>query len=80
MVTTKFMFKCDVCDREYQHGPHRYEGHKLQLYGGAFCCASCWQMNWDGWTPHLEPRLMEILAKAELPVPARNTKGWLPRD
>lgn len=33
MSQEKFMFKCDVCGSSYQHGPHRYEGHRLKLYG-----------------------------------------------
>lgn len=80
MNKEKFIFKCDVCGRPYQHGPGRYEGHRLELYGGVFCCDSCWQGNWDGWTPQNEHVLLEHLKQKNLPVPERNAKGWLPRD
>lgn len=71
------MFSCDVCGK---HGPHRYEGHKLTLYGGIFCCDSCWASNWDGWAPHYEGVLTKHLKEKGVPVPKRNEKGWLPRN
>lgn len=80
MTNEKFMLTCDVCDREYQHGPHRYEGHRLKLYGDIFCCDSCWKNNWDGWAPHCEAVLLGHLKKKGLPMPKRNAKGLLPRD
>jgi hypothetical protein len=45
MTKEKFMFKFDVCGEKYQHGPHRYEGHGLKLYGNIFCCDLCWEGN-----------------------------------
>jgi hypothetical protein len=80
MTEEKFMFKCDVCGMSYQHGPHRYEGRRLQLYRDIFCCDSCWRGNWDGWAPHYEKALLAHLKQKGLPVPERNAKGWLPRD
>ena len=70
---------CDVCGVKYQHGPHRYEGHWLSLYG-IMCCDSCWKGNWDGWTPHYEDKLLEHAKRNGLPVPPRNEKGRLPRN
>ena len=80
MTNEKIMFNCDVCGRPYQHGPHRFEGNKLDLYGGIMCCDTCWKANWDGWAPHLEPKLLKQLQSKGLPVPARNSHGWLPRS
>lgn len=80
MTKEKFMFRCGVCGKKYQHGLHRYEGHKLDLYGGIFCCDLCWEFNWDGWAPHHERVLLKHLKEKGLPVPERNAKGWLPRD
>lgn len=80
MSKERFMFQCAVCDQPYQHGPHRYEGHKLELYGDVFCCGPCWDGNWDGWGPRAEPRILAILNQKKLPIPARNGKGWLPRS
>jgi hypothetical protein len=80
MIKDKIMLKCDVCDAMYQHGPHRYEGHKLELYGNIFCCDSCWKRNWDGWAPHHEKVLLGHLKQKNIPVPEQNAKGWLPRN
>lgn len=80
MTNEKFMFKYDVCGASYQHGPHRYDGHKLNLYGGLFACDTCWQSNHDGWAPHFEKKLLAHLKEKGLPVPQKNAKGFLPRD
>ena len=80
MTEGKLMFCCDTCGKQYQHGPHRYQGHRLELYGDLFCCEGCWNGNWDGWAPHIEKVLLEHLKSKHLPVPARNAKGWLPRN
>ena len=80
MTKDILVFPCAVCGNPFQHGPHRYEGHKLELYGGVFCCDSCWKSNWDGWGPVAEPRILAILKEKGLPDPQRNKKGWLPRS
>ncbi|WP_148896581.1 hypothetical protein [Geothermobacter ehrlichii] len=80
MEKEKLMFSCDVCGKQYQHGPGRYEGHKLELYGGIFCCDSCWRSNWDGWSTHYEEILLNHIKNKGLPIPKRNIKGLLPRN
>lgn len=80
MTKKKIMFSCDVCGNPYQHGPHYYESHKLELYGDIFCCDSCWKGNWDGWAPNHEEILLNHLKEKGLPIPKRNEKGWLPRN
>ncbi len=80
MPEEKFMFRCDVCGDTYQHGPKRYEGHKLMLYGDIFACNACWQKNEDGWTPYYEKIILAHLERQGLPIPKRNAKGLLPRD
>lgn len=52
---------CEICGKDERHGPHLYNGHHLRLYGGIFCCDSCWDNNWDGWTHSLEPKQASIL-------------------
>ena len=74
----KIMQTCDVCGSSYQHGPHVYEGCKLDLYGGIFCCSKCWDANGDGWAPSYEPVLLAILKAKNLPEPKRNANGLLP--
>jgi len=80
MTEQTFMFQCAVCGSRYQHGPHRYEGHALKLYGKIFCCDICWRGNHDGWAPDHERVLLGVLKEKGLSVPARNAKGLLPRD
>lgn len=80
MSQDRFMFNCDLCSRSYQHGPHRYEGHRLKLYGDLFACDPCWLGNHDGWAPHYEAVLLAELKRLGLPVPLRNSKGFLPRE
>jgi len=79
MASDQLKFKCDVCGRDYVHGPHRYEGHKLFLYGGAFACDTCWNGNHDGWAPHYEEALLALLKAHNLPAPPRLENGLLPR-
>ncbi|GMU68247.1 MAG: hypothetical protein AMXMBFR37_05800 [Steroidobacteraceae bacterium] len=80
MPSERLLFACDVCGKPYQHGPHRYEGHKLDLYGGIMACGSCWDCNHDGWAPHLERAILGHLDRLGLPVPPRNDNGLLPRN
>lgn len=79
MSEEKVMLACDMCGKNYQHGPHQYEGHNIPLYGISVC-ESCWRGNWDGWAPHLEDQLLSHLKKNGLPIPPRNSKGWFPRS
>lgn len=80
MPADAIMFECDVCEQPYQHGPHRYEGHKLHRYGGIMACDCCWRANHDGWNPLLEPILMAYLKRFGVPVPERNERDLLPRE
>jgi hypothetical protein len=43
-------------------------------------CTGCFQAAWDGWGPSAEAKIIKHLAEQGIPVPPRNTKGWLPRD
>ena len=73
----KFMEICPVCGDQYQYGPHRYEGAWLEAYG-IQVCDTCKNGNFDGWAPHLEPRLLKVLKAKGLPAPERNERGFLP--
>ena len=63
----------------YQHGPHRYESHRLHLYGKSMACRMCWEANHDGWAVHVEPVLLAHLERQGLPTRERDEKGFLPR-
>lgn len=72
------MRRCDTCGKLFQFGPHRYDGHPVATYK-ITVCNTCWDSNWDGWAPHLEGRVTAKLLEDGLPLPARNSKGLLPR-
>jgi len=78
MAEEKIMQRCFMCGSEYQFGPHRYDGKYISRYQISVC-RSCYDSNWDGWA-HYEPRLVAHLKANNLPIPARNEKGWLPRE
>ena len=73
------LFPCELCHRNFQNGPQRYDGHGSQRYS-VFVCDSCWEGNWDGWNPMHERFLLARLKEKGLPIPERNEKGWLPRE
>jgi len=79
-VEKVLMLDCGVCDRKYQHDAGRYDGHKLELYGGIFCCDTCWNGNANGWGPMLEPKLLKICIEKKIAIPCCNSDGWLPRN
>lgn len=79
MTDDKFMKKCDLCGTSYQNGPHRYDGRHSELFD-IWVCPICWEGNWDGWNPSLEPALLAYLKKNGLRVPERNKKGLFPRN
>jgi hypothetical protein len=79
VATDKFLVHCDVSGREFQFGPHRYEGRRNQTYE-IMVCSTCHEANWDGWAPHCEERVTRRLIEQGLAMPARNAKGWLPRE
>lgn len=79
MTAEKIMCSCSLCGRQFQFGPHRYDGKHIPRYQ-ITVCMSCWDGNWDGWAPHLEERLIAHLQQKGIPIPERNAKGWLPRE
>jgi hypothetical protein len=79
MEAHKVMLHCDLCNKEFQFGPHKFDGKHIPRYQ-ITVCKPCWDGNWDGWAPHLEKRLISHIEKNGLPVPERNSKGWLPRE
>ena len=71
--------RCGACNTEFQFGPHRYDGTYIKAYDMTVCL-TCYGANWDGWAPIWEPRILKHLEAKGLPVPRRNSAGWLPRD
>jgi hypothetical protein len=78
-MADKFMVACGICGAQFQFGPHRYDGRHISTYK-LTVCGSCYDANWDGWAPHWEPILIKHLNTNGIPIPSRNSKGWLPRE
>ncbi len=74
----KIFLACDLCGAEFQHGQHRYEGHKCKGYN-FMVCSGCWEGNWGGWCLY-EGRVLGWLKAHGISEPARNSKGLLPRE
>lgn len=74
------LLDCPFCHSKFKFGYGQYRGHKLNRYGGIFCCDSCWDSNWDGWAPHHEAVLIKQCDEKGILLPDRNDKGLLPRD
>ncbi len=78
MERQKMVLDCGVCRRAFQFGPGRYDGKYIALYE-LTVCKTCWDGNWDGWSPEAEIVIQKHLEVKGLEVPLRNEKGWLPR-
>jgi hypothetical protein len=79
MPKEKFMYQCFMCGREYQYGPHKYEGREISRYK-INVCNVCYDANRDGWSPEYQEKLIAHLKKEGIGIPARNREGWLPRE
>jgi len=76
-MTDKSHINCDLCHKEYIYGGNQYDGRFVKSYN-ANICRTCDQANWDGFAPQFEKTLLSLIEKAGLPIPERNSKGWLP--
>ncbi len=78
-AVSTMMFSCFFCGGRFRFGNHIYNGQHIARYQ-VTVCRSCYDGNWDGWAPRYETRLIAHLQDKAISVPARNAKGWLPRD
>jgi hypothetical protein len=74
------MYECELCGKDIQMGPHRYEGKMLSGYRLQVCVSGCYEGNLDGWTQHYEAKLLARLKELGIEPPPLNAKGWLPRE
>jgi len=72
------MQDCQLCGHRHQRGPGRHDGRTIADYRLSVC-NGCFNANWDGWGPALEPAFVTHLARVGIPLPERNEKGWYPR-
>lgn len=78
MIDHKIMADCQMCDRQFEFGHGRYRGKVIPAYR-LTVCNICFETNWDGWGPALEPRFEAHLKSHGLPIPQRNPAGYYPR-
>jgi hypothetical protein len=72
-------YPCFTCGTQFEHGMGRFRGHPVPAYEFSVC-SSCWAGSWDGWGPVHEPKIIAHMKALGRPRPARNDKGWLPRE
>lgn len=73
------MIHCQICGKEYQYGPQRYDGKYIRSYD-LNACQSCYAGNRDGWGQRQEKVLLKHIEKKGIAIPERNEKGLIPRD
>lgn len=79
MPTQKIMAKCFFCGRQFQMGPHAYDGRYISCYQ-VNACSICYESNWDGWSSRYDAKIVEHLNTLDRPIPNRNSKGLFPRE
>ena len=79
MSSFKNVVKCCCCRSDFQFGPHVYDGRKVRGYE-ILVCRSCYDGNWDGWSPVHERSILASLSDRGIAPPPRNANGWLPRE
>jgi hypothetical protein len=48
MERNKCMYSCDVCEQDFQFGPHRYDGAVVPELGSMLICFRCVpESHWD---------------------------------
>lgn len=70
---------CFCCEKEYQFSFGIYYGKHIPRYK-INVCMLCYQGSHDGWSPRHETKLIQHLKSNDMPIPEKNSKGYLPRD
>ncbi len=71
--------KCFLCGREFDFGPHVYDGKFLSSYKISLCM-NCYNSNYDGYAANNGNKIIKHLTSMNLDVPELNSKGLLPRE
>jgi DNA-directed RNA polymerase subunit RPC12/RpoP len=72
-------YQCATCGKPVQMGPNLWEGQWNRTYR-ITVCHSCHAGNGDGWAPHLEARVTQVLLAEAKQLPPRNSDHLLPRE
>ena len=70
--------RCANCDKQFQYSNGVYAGKFLKSYR-TMVCSSCYDSNFDGWSPRSEPLITKNLSTDEVAELKRNIAGLLPR-
>jgi len=70
--------RCPLCEQIYHDRHHHHPGKRSELFQ-ITVCPTCWEGNYDGWNPRLEPKLLEHAREIGLTIPGRLSNGLLPR-
>lgn len=70
---------CQMCGAEYLVGRQGNDGRHIPTYD-LHVCDTCYSCNDKGWAPLYEQKLVEHIEQRDIPLPARNKNGLLPRD
>lgn len=79
MSSEHYKKKCQVCSREFDYGPHVYQGRYLPRYQ-MVACNSCLRAHHDGWGLEAEKCILQHLNQSGIDVPERNAVGLLPTE
>ena len=79
MYSQRLKCLCDVCGGRFGFGPRVLDGKYVKAYK-ITVCSSCYSNSWEGWAPQFEALVTRKLQEQGLALPARNSKGLLPRD
>lgn len=75
MTDDKFFEECFLCRRNFQFGPHVYDGKPVKSWN-IMVCNRCLRANWDGIVIEGHPRLAAHLEGLGIKI-ERNAKGWV---
>jgi hypothetical protein len=74
----KIIEHCELCGNGFRMGPHAYHGHYIASLK-LLLCDRCYKMSWDGFAPRDEKKLLEHCEQNGVPLPPRNSKGFITR-
>jgi hypothetical protein len=69
------IYKCFLCEDEFQFGPHSYLGKPINAWG-IMVCNECLAANRDGIVRETYPHLAAHLDALGL-QPEKNAEGWI---
>jgi len=69
------LYKCFICNSQFQFGPHAYNGRAVNAWD-IMVCTTCYNANHDGIVPATHQRLLDHLRSKGI-EPKLNASGWI---